>query len=41
MDTIEVPERPLQLLFGGKDGHALFILTHSSLYSIETRTKGQ
>jgi sugar lactone lactonase YvrE len=41
MDTIEVPERPLQLLFGGKDGHALFILTHRSLYSIETRTKGQ
>jgi len=41
MDTIEVPERPLQLLFGGKDGHALFILTHSSLYSTETRAKGQ
>src|SRR6267378_4197629 len=41
MDTVEVPERPLQLLFGGKDGHALFILTHSSLYSIETRTTGK
>jgi len=41
IDTIDVPERPLQLLFGGKDGHTLFILTHSSLYSIETRNKGQ
>jgi len=41
IDTIEVPERPLQLLLGGKDGHELFILTHRSLYSIETRTKGQ
>jgi len=41
IDTIEVPERPLQLVFGGKDGHTLFVLTHTSLYSIETRTKGQ
>jgi len=31
---IDVPERPLQLLFGGT---ALFILTHHALYAVETR----
>ncbi len=28
---IDVPERPLQLLFGGADGRTLFILTHHAL----------
>lgn len=31
---IDVPERPLQLLFGGKDKRTLFILTHHALYSV-------
>jgi hypothetical protein len=30
---IDVPERPLQLLFGGADGRTLYILTHHTLYS--------
>jgi hypothetical protein len=30
---IDVPERPLQLLFGGTDRRTLFILTHHALYS--------
>jgi len=30
---IDVPERPLQLIFGGADGSTLFILTHHSLYA--------
>jgi hypothetical protein len=30
---IDVPERPLQLIFGGADGKTLFILTHHSLYA--------
>jgi hypothetical protein len=30
---IEVPERPLQLIFGGADKNTLFILTHHSLYA--------
>ena len=30
---IDVPERPLQLLFGGQDGRTLFILTHHALYA--------
>lgn len=31
---IDVPERPLQLLFGGEDGRTLFILSHRSLYAV-------
>ena len=30
---IDMPARPLQLVFGGQDGHTLFILTHHALYS--------
>src|SRR6202012_145834 len=29
IDTIEVPERPVQLLFGGSDGKTLYILSHT------------
>ena len=40
IDTIPVPERPLDLVFGGKDRRTLFILTHSSLYAVRTRSGG-
>lgn len=30
---IDVPDRPLQILFGGADGRTLFILTHHALYA--------
>jgi len=40
IDTIEVPDRPVDLVFGGKDGKTLFILARSSLYAVETRVKG-
>ncbi len=33
LGRIDVPERPLQLIFGGADGRTLFILTHRALYS--------
>ena len=33
---IDVPERPLQLLFGGSDGRTLFILTHHALFAVRT-----
>jgi sugar lactone lactonase YvrE len=33
---IDVPERPVQILFGGADRHTLFILTHHALYSVKT-----
>lgn len=32
---IDVPERPLQLIFGGPDKRTLFILTHHSLYATQ------
>ena len=34
IDTIEVPERPLQLVFGGPDGKTLFIPARTSLYAV-------
>lgn len=37
IDTIKVPERPLDIVFGGSDRRTLFILTQSSLYSVRTR----
>ena len=30
---IDVPDRPLQILFGGPDRRTLFILTHHALYA--------
>lgn len=33
---IDVPERPIQILFGGADGRTLFILTHHTLYAVRT-----
>jgi len=41
IDTIEVPERPTQLLFGGSDGKTLFVTARSSLYAVLTRHKGK
>lgn len=34
---IDVPERPLQLLFGGSDHRTLFILAHHALFSAHVR----
>lgn len=39
--VIPVPDRPLQLLFGGRDGKTLYILTHTALYSVRTRNRGR
>jgi gluconolactonase len=41
IDTISVPERPSQLLFGGDERHTLFILARSSLYAVNTINKGR
>ena len=41
IDTIEVPERPLQLVFGGKDGRTLFIPARTSLYAVRTRVRSR
>jgi hypothetical protein len=37
---IDVPERPIQILFGGADRRTLFILTHHTLYAVQTRAAG-
>lgn len=37
---IDVPERPIDLVFGGPDGRTLFILTHKSLYAVTTKAAG-
>jgi hypothetical protein len=41
IDTIYVPERPSQLLFGGRDDRTLFVLARSSLYAVQTISKGR
>jgi hypothetical protein len=33
---IDVPERPLQLIFGGADGKTLFVLAHHALFAVKT-----
>ncbi len=38
--TIEVPERPANVTFGGPDKQTLFITARKSLYSIDMRVKG-
>ncbi len=40
MDEIKVPERPNDIVFGGKDGRTLFILTRTALYALRTRVGG-
>ncbi|HEY1125275.1 MAG TPA: glycosyl hydrolase family 28-related protein [Sphingobium sp.] len=34
LGRVDMPERPLQLVFGGPDKRTLFVLTHHALYSI-------
>jgi sugar lactone lactonase YvrE len=41
IDTVEVPERPIQLVFGGSDGHTLFIPARTSLYAVRTKFRGR
>ena len=35
IETIEVPERPTNVCFGGKDGRTLYITARTSVYNIE------
>ncbi|WP_334269223.1 glycosyl hydrolase family 28-related protein [Edaphobacter sp. HDX4] len=37
IDTIKVPERPIDLVFGGKDGSTLYILARTSLYGVPVK----
>jgi sugar lactone lactonase YvrE len=40
LERIDVPERPIDLIFGGADRQTLYILTHHSLYAIRTEVAG-
>jgi gluconolactonase len=40
IETIEVPEGPANVTFGGKDKKTLFITARTSLYSVRMRVKG-
>ena len=41
LETIETPERPTQIVFGGKDRRTLFICARTSLYSVRVKTPGR
>jgi hypothetical protein len=34
LGRVDIPERPLQLIFGGPDRQTLFVLTHHALYAV-------
>jgi hypothetical protein len=38
---IDVPERPVDVLFGGPDRRTLFILGHHALFAVKTRVPGE
>jgi len=40
IDTIGIPDRPTQLVFGGADRKTLFIAARGSLYSVRTKYPG-
>jgi len=40
VQTIDIPERPSNVAFGGKDRKTLFVTARKSLYSVRTRVKG-
>jgi hypothetical protein len=41
IDTIPVPGRPTQLVFGGPDGRTLFFPARDALYAVRTRVPGR
>ena len=40
IDTIDTPERPQDIVFGGKDHRTLFVLSHTAVYAVHTRFGG-
>lgn len=40
MEMIDVPDRPIDLIFGGPDRRTLYILSRTSLYAVRTRVPG-
>ena len=40
LERIDIPERPIDLIFGGPDRRTLYILTHHSLFAVRTLNRG-
>jgi sugar lactone lactonase YvrE len=40
LGRIDVPERPIDLVFGGAGHRTLYILSHASLYGVQTSIPG-
>ena len=40
LSSIEVPEQPANVCFGGDDGRTLFITARTSLYSVDMNVTG-
>ncbi len=40
LGRIDVPERPIDIVFGGPDRDMLYVLTHASLYAVKTKVPG-
>ena len=40
IEEIQIPERPANVTFGGKDGKTLFVTARTSFYSIRMRVRG-
>ena len=40
IEEIEIPERPANVAFGGKDGKTLFVTARTSLYAVRMRVQG-
>jgi sugar lactone lactonase YvrE len=41
VDTIRVPGRPTQVVFGGPDSRTLFLPARDALYAVRTRVPGR
>ena len=41
IETIPVPSRPTQAVFGGPDGRTLFLSARDALYAVRTRFPGR
>ena len=40
LGKIDVPERPIDLVFGGADRRTLYILSHHSLFAVKMQVAG-
>ena len=41
IETIRIPDRPTQVVFGGPDGRTLYLPARDTLYAVRTRVPGR